>query len=54
MKVKQLRFRMGAPSTRVYLRGTLQTCFFSSVFLLAALLFLPPVHAQDYTQFAVT
>ena len=32
------------------LQEIIQTCFLSSVFLLTAILFLPTVHAQDYTQ----
>ena len=50
MKTTQFSFHMDAFSKHVYLRGTLQTCFFSLLFLLTAVLSLPDVHAQDYTQ----
>ena len=50
MKTKKLRFRMPEFSTRACLHSTLQTYFLISVFLLAAILFVPTVHAQDYTQ----
>ena len=50
MQTKQLRLCMETLSTRVYLRGTLQTGFIGLIFLLIVILFLSNVSAQDYTQ----
>ena len=50
MKTRRLRFPVNAFSTRVYLLGIVQSRFFGVILLLAAILFLSDVHAQDSTQ----